>query len=113
VLKDDYFVPSGGRRKAGRLIESNAPRVLAILKSGAPAPASAAKRNFADVKAPTLMVLGDADDPEILQKANSIAAGIPHAKKVLVEGAGHTVHIEDGKKVLKMLMAFLEGREIK
>jgi len=111
VVKDPYFVPSGGRRRAARLLEINGQRVLATVKSGATAPAPVPARNFADIKVPTLLVLGDADDPEILQKANSIAAGIPHAKKVVMEGAGHSINLENGRELMKILKAFLEGKE--
>ncbi len=47
-----------------------------------------------EVAVPTLLLYGDADQRSPRPVAESLASAIPGARLVLVEGAGHDVHVE-------------------
>jgi pimeloyl-ACP methyl ester carboxylesterase len=69
------------------------------------APDSAVR--LADVRVPTLVVVGDEDVEDFLAMADAAAAGIPGARKVVVEGAAHVVALEKPQEFNAALLAFL------
>lgn len=46
------------------------------------------------IRAPTLAVVGSVDMPNILEIADSIAARVPGARRVVIPGAAHQVNME-------------------
>ena len=49
---------------------------------------------LSDFKMPTLVMVGDHDDPEIVQRAHLITREIPGAKEVVIKDADHMVNLE-------------------
>jgi pimeloyl-ACP methyl ester carboxylesterase len=70
-------------------------------------PASA---RLAEVSAPTLVVVGDLDQPDILALAERTAAEIPGARKVVVGGTAHVPNLERPDQVSEMLLEFLDSQ---
>ena len=56
---------------------------------------------------PTLVVVGDEDVEDFLAMAAAVAAGIPGARKVVIEGAAHVVALEKPQEFNGALLAFL------
>jgi pimeloyl-ACP methyl ester carboxylesterase len=61
------------------------------------------------ITAPTLVVVGDEDVATPLDKAEAVAAGIPGARLVVVDGAGHSSTVEAPEAVSRLLRDFLEA----
>jgi pimeloyl-ACP methyl ester carboxylesterase len=61
-----------------------------------------------DIKVPSLVVVG-ADDTPFLAASDYMAAKIPGAKKVVIEGAGHSANIDQPEAFNAALVAFLDG----
>jgi 3-oxoadipate enol-lactonase len=61
-----------------------------------------------DVRVPTLVVVGDEDVEDFLAMADAAAAGIPGARKVVIEGAAHVVALERPEEFNAALLAFLQ-----
>jgi pimeloyl-ACP methyl ester carboxylesterase len=72
-----------------------------------PEPAPDPAVRLADVRAPTLVVVGDEDVEDFLAMADAVAAGIPDARKVVIEGAAHVVALEKPKEFNAAFLAFL------
>ena len=72
-----------------------------------PEPASDPDVRLADVRAPTLVLVGDEDVEDFLAMADIVAAGIPGARKVVVEGAAHVVALEKPEEFNRALLDFL------
>jgi 3-oxoadipate enol-lactonase len=64
---------------------------------------------LADVRVPTLVVVGDQDVEDFLAMADAAAAGIPGARKVVVEGAAHVIALEKPQEFNAVLLPFLAG----
>jgi len=47
-----------------------------------------------EIKAPTLIVVGELDHPEILRAANLLTNAIPGAQKAVIPGAAHAPNLE-------------------
>lgn len=62
---------------------------------------------LAQIRCPTLVMVGDEDVPLPVQKSQIIAEGIPGAKLIVIAGAGHLSAIEQPQAVSNALMEFL------
>jgi 3-oxoadipate enol-lactonase len=72
-----------------------------------PEPAPEPSIRLADLRVPTLVVVGDEDVEDFLAMADAAAAGIPGARKVVIEGAAHVVALEKPEEFNAALLAFL------
>jgi pimeloyl-ACP methyl ester carboxylesterase len=60
------------------------------------------------IKVPAVVIVG-ADDTPFLAASDYMAAKIPGAKKVVIEGAGHSANIDQPEAFNAALVAFLDG----
>ena len=60
-----------------------------------------------DVRVPTLVVVGELDDPELLRAANGMAAEMPDARKVVIKGAAHIPSMEKPAEFNRVVLDFL------
>ncbi|HYE15579.1 MAG TPA: alpha/beta fold hydrolase, partial [Pyrinomonadaceae bacterium] len=70
-----------------------------------PEPATAER--LGDVRAPTLVVIGDRDGRNLLNIADTLAAKIPGARKAVIRGASHHPPVETPKEFNRILLGFL------
>jgi pimeloyl-ACP methyl ester carboxylesterase len=61
---------------------------------------------LAEIKAPTLILVGDRDETDRLRCAEFLADGIPGAELVTFPGLGHFLHIEESRPVMRRLTDF-------
>jgi 3-oxoadipate enol-lactonase len=61
-----------------------------------------------EIRAPTLVLVGDRDVPEMLRLAGVLAAGIPGARKVVLEEADHVPNIRKPEEFNDVVIRFLE-----
>ena len=64
-------------------------------------------RRLRELHAPTLVVVGTSDDPDIRTIVDSIARQAPHAREIVVPGAGHMLNMERPAEILKAIKEFL------
>ena len=62
---------------------------------------------LAEVRAPTLLILGTRDVPDIRRIVDKLAAEIRGARKVTVDGAGHMVNLERPADFNRAVLGFL------
>jgi 2-succinyl-6-hydroxy-2,4-cyclohexadiene-1-carboxylate synthase len=65
---------------------------------------------LAALQVPTLVVAGENDD-KFVALGERLATTIPHAQLAVVEGAGHTVHLEQPERFLAALLPWLRDRD--
>lgn len=58
------------------------------------------------VSAPTLVVVGEKDEPDRVRAARSIASGIPGAELVEFPGTSRFLHVEESRAVMRRLTDF-------
>lgn len=61
------------------------------------------------IRVPTLVLAGEHDAPDVHAFAGAIAGGVPHARREIVEGAGHTPYLEQPAAFVAMLLGFLQS----
>jgi len=65
---------------------------------------------LAEIRAPTLILVGDRDMPEILTVADLLEKNIPGARRVTVAGADHALNMERGEEFMRLVLDFLAAR---
>lgn len=59
------------------------------------------------IKAPTLIIVGNRDVADIHEICGLLRAGIPGAKEIVVEGSGHIVNMEKPEEFNRAVLGFL------
>lgn len=111
VGRDRGEVSSTVRRTVGVWLDALLPRQAAQLRTPAgdaqPVEPPVADR-LGEIAAPTLIMVGQHDQPSVRVAAQHLAFGIPHTRLVVVEGAAHLVNLEQPQRFDAALEAFLE-----
>ena len=106
VLAGEAGLDTEARRRQAAIRRSNAPLGLAAsLVYGGQGAMEPLQERLAGVAAPTLVVIG-VDDPA-RARGEEVAAAIPGARLILVEGAGHAPHIERPERFRTLVLDFL------
>jgi len=64
---------------------------------------------LAEVRVPTLIVVGDEDVPQVIEAAGILEQGIAGAQKVVVAGTAHHPHMEKPEEFNRAVLDFLHG----
>jgi len=70
-------------------------------------PEPPAIRRLAEIGIPTLVITGDADLRDILLTGDTLAAGIPGARRLVISGARHLLNITHAKEFNRIVSEFL------
>jgi pimeloyl-ACP methyl ester carboxylesterase len=68
-----------------------------------------AVNRLAEIQAPTLVVAGDLDRPEVGTRAELLARSIPRAQKVVINGTAHVPNMEKPDEFNRVVLEFLAG----
>jgi len=96
-LKDPYMAPAMENpdlAKRVRQIAMDNAKLWTRPPTPETIPLPPASERLASVQAPTLLILGSRDVPEIQKIVEILANGIPGARRVPITGAGHMVNME-------------------
>jgi 3-oxoadipate enol-lactonase len=62
-----------------------------------------------EIRVPTLILVGDADIPDVHAHAGAIEAGIAGSKRVIISDAGHLMYLEKPEEFSRAAMLFIES----
>ncbi|MFE6051110.1 alpha/beta fold hydrolase [Kitasatospora sp. NPDC056446] len=96
-----------GGELVAAMVEENAARRIVSEHFLAGAPERPAEPRLGEVTAPTLVVHGDRDHPEIAAIAERLAAGIPGARRHLVPAADHYLPLRTPERLADLLLTHL------
>jgi 3-oxoadipate enol-lactonase len=71
-------------------------------------PPKPALSRLGDIHVPTLVLVGDADIPDVHAHAGAIEAGIPGARRIVIAGVGHIMYLEKPAEFSHLVIDFLE-----
>jgi pimeloyl-ACP methyl ester carboxylesterase len=69
-----------------------------------------ATQRLSEIHAPTLIILGQQDIPEVFAIADVLTANIAEAKKIIIPNAGHLSQMEKPLEFNRVVLDFLSGR---
>lgn len=61
-----------------------------------------------EIHIPTLLLVGDADIPDVHAHAGAIEAGVPRARRVVINDVGHLMYLEKPAEFSRTVIEFLE-----
>ena len=61
-----------------------------------------------EIRISTLILVGEADIPDVHAHAGAIEAGIPNARRVVVSGTGHLMYLEKPEEFSRIVLNFIE-----
>jgi 3-oxoadipate enol-lactonase len=64
-----------------------------------------------EIRVPTLILVGDADIPDVHAHAGAIEAGIPRAHRLVVKDVGHLMYLEKPAEFSRLVISFIEQNE--
>lgn len=105
--KERLDPPTSAVREVRAMIEATSPEGAA-LALGAMASRLDLRERLADIRVPTLVVVGEDDTLTPPAEAEALVAGIPDATLVRLDGAGHVSNLEAPDAFTDALRAFLE-----
>ncbi len=108
LANDRYLIAPGNdaaRRKLLDLLTANPQDVTHSDRLLTPKPALP---RLSEIHVPTLILVGDADIPDVHAHAGAIEAGIPNARRVVVSGAGHLMYLEKPNDFARIVIDFIE-----
>lgn len=83
---------------------------------GQPAPISGkplqppAISRLAEIRAPTMIIVGDQDVQDIMATSELLESGIANARRIVISGAAHMVNMEKAEEFNRLVLEFLQGQ---
>jgi 3-oxoadipate enol-lactonase len=73
-------------------------------------PVKPALPRLGEIRIPTLLLVGDADIPDVHAHAGAIEAGIPRARRMVISDVGHLMYLEKPGEFSQIVIEFLENQ---
>jgi 3-oxoadipate enol-lactonase len=108
---DKYLIAPGNQsaRKRMEAILTASPQDLThASREFTPKPALP---RLAEIRVPTLLLVGDADIPDVHAHAGAIEVAIPRARRMVISGVGHLMYLENPKEFTELVSRFVEQND--
>jgi pimeloyl-ACP methyl ester carboxylesterase len=106
--KDKYLLAPGHDAVKKRLLEMLTANPQDMTHSDYARPTLAALHRLKEIRVPTLILVGDADIPDVHAHAGAIEAGIPGSRRVVIPEAGHLMYLEKPEEFSRVVITFIE-----
>lgn len=109
MANDRYVIAPGNdvpRKKLLDLLVANPHDVTHANRILNPKPALP---RLGEIRVPTLVLVGDADIPDVHAHAGAIEAGIPGARRIVIRGVGHLMYLEKPDEFARTVISFIEA----
>jgi len=113
-VQDPYLTDSRDTQARTRLREllTKSPGPLTAAVPESRPPDRPALGRLAEIHVPTLILVGESDIPDVHAHAGVLEAGIHGARRMIVPGAGHLIHLEQPGLLTREILLFLRPAEV-
>lgn len=110
---DPYITDAANTRARERVRELLArnPSSISAGRVQPKVPVRPAAGRLREIRKPTLLVVGASDIPDVHAHAGALESGIYRARRVVIPGAGHLVHMERPETFNEIALAFMRPGE--
>jgi pimeloyl-ACP methyl ester carboxylesterase len=109
--KDKYLLAPGHEAAQKRLLALLTANPQDMTHSDYARPTMPALGRLHEIRVPTLILVGDADIPDVHAHAGAIEAGISGSKRVVISDAGHLMYLEKPAEFSRQVIGFIESNE--
>ena len=111
AVKDRFLIAPGNEAAKKRMAELLAANPQDLSHPDFALPPKPALPRLGEIRVPTLLVVGDADIPDVHAHAGAIEAGIPRARRTVLKNVGHLMYLEKPKEFSDLVIAFIADNE--
>lgn len=105
---DKYLIAPGNEAARKKLFDLLSRYPQDMNHQDYPLPMKPALPRLHEIQVPTLILVGDADIPDVHAHAGAIEAGIPNSRRVVIEGVGHIMYLEKPFEFSQKVISFIE-----
>jgi len=108
AVKDPYILTKSAdaeRSKVVAWLKANPGNLAAGMRER---PLAVAKPRLGEIRAPTLVLVGEVDIKDVQDQAKALETLIPKARRVVVPASGHLMYVERPKTFAEIVRAFVE-----
>jgi pimeloyl-ACP methyl ester carboxylesterase len=109
--KDKYLLGPGHEAAQKRLLALLTANPQDMTHSDYARPTMPALERLHEIRVPTLILVGDADIPDVHAHAGVIEAGISGSKRVVISDAGHLMYLEKPAEFSRQVIGFIESNQ--
>ena len=110
AAKDKYLIAPGNDAAKKRMTEILSANPQDLTHPELELPVKPALPRLGEIHIPTLLLVGDADIPDVHAHAGAIEAGVPRTRRVVISDAGHLMYLEKPAEFSRMVIEFLENQ---
>ena len=110
AAKDKYLIAPGNDAAKKRMTEILSANPQDLTHPELELPVKPALPRLGEIHIPTLLLVGDADIPDVHAHAGAIEAGVPRARRVVISDAGHLMYLEKPTEFSRIVIEFLENQ---
>jgi 3-oxoadipate enol-lactonase len=110
AAKDKYLTAPGSDAAKKRMADILTANPQDLTHPELELPVKPALPRLGEIHIPTLLLVGDADIPDVHAHAGAIEAGIPRARRVVISDAGHLMYLEKPTEFSRIVIEFLENQ---
>jgi 3-oxoadipate enol-lactonase len=107
--KDKYLLASGHDAAKKRLLDMLTANPQDMTHADYARPTQPALHRLKEIRIPTIILVGDADIPDVHAHAGAIEAGIPGSKRVVIADAGHLMYLEKPEEFSRTVISFIDA----
>jgi len=108
ATKDKYLTAAGSDAAKKRMADILSANPQDLTHPELELPVKPALARLGEIHIPTLLLVGDADIPDVHAHAGAIEAGIPRARRVVINDVGHLMYLEKPAEFSRIVIEFLE-----
>jgi 3-oxoadipate enol-lactonase len=110
AAKDKYLTAQGSDAAKKRMAEILSANPQDLTHPELELPVKSALLQLGETHIPTLLLVGDADIPDVHAHAGAIEAGVPRARRVVISDAGHLMYLEKPTEFSRIVIEFLKNQ---
>ena len=108
ATKDKYLTAPGSDAARKRMADILLANPQDLTHPELELPVKPALSRLREIHIPTLLLVGDADIPDVHAHAGAIEVGIPRARRVVISDVGHLMYLEKPAEFTGIVIEFLE-----
>jgi 3-oxoadipate enol-lactonase len=108
ATKDRYLTAPGSDAARKRMADILLANSQDLTHPELELPVKPALPRLGEMHIPTLLLVGDADIPDVHAHAGAIEAGIPRARRVVIHDVGHLMYLEKPAEFSRIVIEFLK-----
>jgi 3-oxoadipate enol-lactonase len=108
IANDRYVIAPGNDAARKKLLDLLVANPHDVTHADQILSAKPALPRLGEIRVPTLLLVGDADIPDVHAHAGAIEAGIPGARRMVIRGVGHLMYLEKPDEFARTVIGFIE-----